>query len=90
MPILRVAVEAGLSTDMPRLARGLDLLDQADPNVQVSMTDKGEHVLVTAGEVHLERCLLDLKTTFCPGVEVVASAPIVPFRETIVRIVYWF
>ena len=36
VPILRVAVEAGLSTDMPRLARGLDLLNQADPNVQVA------------------------------------------------------
>ena len=85
VPILRVAVEAGLSTDMPKLARGLELLNQADPNVQVSMTAKGEHILVTAGEVHLERCVLDLKQTFSPGIEVVVSAPIVPFRETIIK-----
>lgn len=85
VPILRVAVEAGLSTDMPKLAKGLQLLNQADPNVQVSMTARGEHILVTAGEVHLERCILDLKQTFSPGVEVLVSAPIVPFRETVIE-----
>ena len=49
------------------------------------MTAKGEHILVTAGEVHLERCILDLKQTFSPGIEVVVSAPIVPFRETVIE-----
>jgi ribosome assembly protein 1 len=48
------------------------------------MTDRGEHVLVTAGEVHLARCLRDLKETYA-GIEVVASEPVVPFRETIVK-----
>ena len=38
---------------------------------------------MTAGEVHLERCIRDLKETYA-GVDVVASSPIVPFRETIV------
>ena len=49
------------------------------------MTAKGEHILVTAGEVHLERCVLDLKQTFSPWIEVIVSAPIVPFRETIIK-----
>ncbi len=48
------------------------------------MTDKGEHILVTAGEVHLERCLRDLTETYA-RVEVNVSSPIVPFKETIVR-----
>ena len=47
---------------------------QADANVRIHLTDKGEHILVTAGEVHLERCLRDLKETYA-GVEVVASEP---------------
>ena len=47
---------------------------QADANVRVHLTDKGEHVLVTAGEVHLERCLRDLRETYA-GIEVVASEP---------------
>ena len=50
------------------------VLLQADANVRVHLTDKGEHVLVTAGEVHLERCLRDLRETYA-GIEVVASEP---------------
>jgi len=46
-PILRVALEPELSTDLPRLEKGLALLNQADANVQVSITDKGEHILVS-------------------------------------------
>ena len=84
LPILRVAIESGLSTDMPRLVQGLNLLNQADANVQIYVTDKGEHILVTAGEVHLERCVRDLKETYAKGVDVNVSAPIVPFRETII------
>ena len=83
VPILRVAVEPARSSDMSRLAHGLHLLNQADANVEVLLTDKGEHILVTAGEVHLERCLRDLINDYA-GVEVNASSPIVPFRETVV------
>lgn len=46
--------------------------------------ETGEHVLMTAGEVHLERCVKDLKTSFA-NVPLNVSAPIVPFRETIVE-----
>ena len=35
------------------------------------------------GEVHLERCLHDLRTTFAPGIELVVSPPIVPLRESV-------
>jgi ribosome assembly protein 1 len=52
---------------------------QADANVRVHLTDRGEHVLVTAGEVHLERCLRDLRETYA-GVEVVASEPGITIR----------
>ena len=50
---------------------------------QVAQLSSGEHVLRTCGEVHLERCLRDLQTTFAPGVTVAVSAPIVPFRESV-------
>lgn len=46
---------------MPALVQGLKLLNQADPCVQVMVQETGEHVLVTAGGLHLERCLDDLK-----------------------------
>ena len=83
-PILRVAVEPEVSSDLGALVAGLHLLNQADANVQVFLNDKGEHILLTAGEVHLERCIRDLKETYA-GVGVVVSSPIVPFRETIIE-----
>lgn len=46
---------------MAALRTGLKLLNQADPCVQVLMQETGEHVLVTAGEVHLQRCIDDLR-----------------------------
>ena len=80
---VRVALEPAHTKDVDKLVQGLHLLNQADANVQVLLTDKGEHILVTAGEVHLERCLKDLKETYA-GIELNASAPIVPFRETVI------
>ncbi|RVE43489.1 hypothetical protein evm_011861 [Chilo suppressalis] len=61
VPILRVAVEPQNPSQLPQLVKGLKLLNQSDSCVQVLLQETGEHVLVTAGEVHLERCLEDLK-----------------------------
>ncbi|XP_025419219.1 elongation factor-like GTPase 1 [Sipha flava] len=83
-PIMRVAVEPKHSSDLQELIKGLKLLNQADACVQVIMQETGEHVIVTAGEVHLQKCLDDLRERYAK-VDVVASAPIVPFRETIVE-----
>ena len=51
--------------------------------MEVIVQDNGEHILCTAGEVHLQRCVDDLVQRFA-GVEVNTSPPIIPFRETIV------
>ena len=48
--ILRVAVELVLSSDLPRLEDGRQLLNQADAHVEVLVSEAGEHLLVTAGE----------------------------------------
>lgn len=83
-PIVRVAVEPTHPSEMPQLVKGMKLLNQADPCVEVLIQETGEHVLITAGEVHLQRCLDDLRERFAK-IEVSASAPIIPFRETIIR-----
>ena len=83
-PIVRVALEPVWPADLPKLVEGLRLLNQADSCVQVLVQDSGEHVILTAGELHLERCLNDLRERFAK-VEISASKPIVPFRETIVK-----
>ncbi|EPQ54738.1 P-loop containing nucleoside triphosphate hydrolase protein [Gloeophyllum trabeum ATCC 11539] len=83
-PIVRIAVEPESPADMPKLVRGLKLLSQADPCVETFQQQTGEHVILGAGELHLERCLRDLKDRFA-GVAIHGSAPIVPFRETAVK-----
>lgn len=83
-PIVRVALEPEDPTQMDKLVEGLHLLNQADPCVEVMLQETGEHVILTAGELHLERCLRDLKERFAK-IEIHASEPIVPFRESIVR-----
>ena len=46
--------------------------------------ESGEHVILTAGELHLERCLRDLRERFAKC-EIQAGEAIVPYREGIVR-----
>uniref|UniRef100_A0A8C1XDV3 Elongation factor-like 1 n=1 Tax=Cyprinus carpio TaxID=7962 RepID=A0A8C1XDV3_CYPCA len=83
-PIVRVAVEPKHPSEMPKLVRGMRLLNQADPCAEVLIQETGEHVLVTAGEVHLQRCLDDLRERFAK-IEISVSEPIIPFRETVIR-----
>ena len=82
-PILRVAVEPQNPADMSKLIRGLKLLNQSDPNVEVKLQETGEHVIIASGEVHLQKCIDDLQDTLAK-IPLNVSEPIVPFRETIV------
>lgn len=83
-PILRVAVEPKNPTDSQTLIKGLKLLNQADPCVEVKLQQTGEHVIVATGEVHLQHCIKDLRERYANNIELNVSPPIVPFRETIV------
>jgi len=83
-PIVRVALEPEDPSQMAQLVRGLQLLNQADPAVQILTQETGEHVILTSGEVHLERCMADLRERFA-RIEISMSEPIVPFRETAVN-----
>ncbi|EQL02189.1 Protein synthesis factor, GTP-binding protein [Ophiocordyceps sinensis CO18] len=84
-PIVRVALEPENPADLDKMIQGLHLLVQSDPCAEYEQFASGEHVLLTAGELHLERCLLDLKERFA-RCDIQAGAPIVPYRETIVRV----
>lgn len=83
-PIVRVALEPVNPADLDKMIQGLRLLVQSDPCAEYEQFSSGEHVLLTAGELHLERCLTDLRERFA-RCEIQAGAPIVPYRETIVR-----
>lgn len=81
--LVKVAVEPHLPNFAPKLREGLRRLNQADPAVETYISAKGEHVLAASGELHLERCLKDLREIFAKGVRIHVSKPIVSFRETV-------
>jgi translation elongation factor EF-G len=60
-------------------------MSRADPSVEFHISKKGEFILSTCGEVHLEKCLKDLKDDYAPGIEFTISKPIIPFKETIIN-----
>jgi ribosome assembly protein 1 len=80
--IVKVAVEPENVQDMPLLLEGLRLLNRADAFVEMEVMDSGEHVLSAAGEVHLERCINDLRERFA-RVPIRVSKPLVNFKEGI-------
>lgn len=82
-PIVRVALEPENPYDLDKMINGLKMLVQSDPCAEYEVLPSGEHVILTAGELHLERCLKDLKERFAKC-EIQAGAPIVPYRESIV------
>lgn len=51
---MRVALEPVYPADMQKLVSGLKLLSQSDPCVETFQQQTGEHVILTAGELHLE------------------------------------
>ena len=82
-PIVRVALEPVNPADLNKMIRGLKLLEQSDACAQYEVLESGEHVILGAGELHLERCLKDLRERFA-RCEIQAGEPIVPYRESIV------
>ncbi|CBY42186.1 unnamed protein product [Oikopleura dioica] len=84
VPTLRVAVEPEDLMEMEKLREGLKLLNVADPCVEIMDTATGELVLGACGEVHSKKCLDDLETIYSK-IKVIRSAPIVPFRETLIE-----
>lgn len=83
-PIVRVALEPTWPGDLDKMISGLKLLVQSDPCAEYEHFGSGEHVLLTAGELHLERCLTDLKERFA-RCDIQAGEAIVPYRETTIR-----
>ena len=47
--------------DMNALVRGMKLLNQSDPIVEILVQETGDLVVIAAGEVHLQKCLDDLR-----------------------------
>eukprot|EP00245_Coleochaete_scutata_P016009 TRINITY_DN7331_c0_g1_i1.p1 TRINITY_DN7331_c0_g1~~TRINITY_DN7331_c0_g1_i1.p1 ORF type:complete len:844 (-),score=226.07 TRINITY_DN7331_c0_g1_i1:545-3076(-) len=84
-PVVRVAVQCKVASDLPKLVEGLKRLAKSDPMVQCMIEESGEHIIAGAGELHLEICLKDLQDDFMGGAEIIVSDPVVSFRETVLE-----
>ena len=82
-PLVRVALQPTIISNWDTLKTGLHALCQSDPSASYIESTSGELLLNCVGELHLEQCLKDLKERFC-RCEIETSAPIVPFRETVI------
>ncbi|CAO2166341.1 unnamed protein product [Urochloa humidicola] len=84
-PVVRVAVQCKVASDLPKLVEGLKRLAKSDPMVLCTIEESGEHIIAGAGELHLEICLKDLQEDFMGGAEIIVSPPVVSFRETVLE-----
>lgn len=91
-PIVRVAVRPSRLDQLDLVLSGLRMLCRIDPCAETFVQEEnGEFILATAGELHLEQCLKDLRERYIPRdpsnpkllVDLVISPPMVPYRETI-------
>ena len=80
-PVVTIAVEPKHPKDLPRLIEVMQKLSIEDPNLVATINkETGEYLLSGMGELHLE-----IATKFIreEGLEIVTSAPIVVYRETV-------
>ena len=83
-PILTVAVEPKSHSNLKNIEKGLKLLYQADPAVEIDVGENGQHTITCLGEIHLEQCLKVLSEKFAKC-EFEVSEPLIFYRETIVQ-----
>ena len=84
-PVVTVAIEAKHTTDLPKLVEVLKTVAKADPSIEVEINQEtGEHLLSGMGELHLE--ITQYRIIHDYNVEIVASTPIVVYRENVEKI----
>ncbi|KAJ4837939.1 pre-tRNA nuclear export protein [Turnera subulata] len=86
-PVVHVAVQCKVASDLPKLVEGLKRLAKSDPMVVCTIEESGEHIVAGAGELDLEICLKDLQEDFMGGAgQIIKSDPVVvSFRVTVVE-----
>jgi elongation factor 2 len=81
-PVVTVAVEAKSTKDLPRLIEVIRKFAKEDPMIRVEINEEtGEHLVSGMGELHLE--IITHRIEHDEGVPIIASPPIVVYRETV-------
>ncbi|KAL8159715.1 LOW QUALITY PROTEIN: hypothetical protein V2J09_001252 [Rumex salicifolius] len=77
-PVVRVAVQCKVASDLPKLVEGLKRLAKSDPMVSPAS-------ISSPASLNLEICLKDLQDDFMGGAEIIKSDPVVSLRETVLE-----
>ncbi|RCV64969.1 elongation factor 2 [Methanophagales archaeon] len=81
-PVVTVAVEAKSTKDLPRLIEVIRRLAKEDPMIRIDINEEtGEHLVSGMGELHLE--IITHRIEQDEKVPIIASPPIVVYRETV-------
>jgi len=83
-PVVTKSIEPTKAADLPKLVEVLKQIGKEDPSIQVEINEQtGESLMSGMGELHLEIIENRIKTE--KGLDVKTSAPIVVYRETIIK-----
>lgn len=81
-PVVSKAIEARNPKDLPKLIEVLKQLAKEDPTLKVEINEEtGENIMSGLGELHLE--IKENILTRDKGLDIVASPPLVVYRETV-------
>ncbi len=81
-PVAELAIAPRSHHDDEKMSTALHRIEEGDPTIRVERrADTGETILAGLGDTHLEVTLARIKRMF--GVEIDASIPKVPYRESI-------
>ena len=84
-PVITKAIEPKKMVDLPKLVEILRRVSKEDPSLKVEINEEtGENLISGMGELHLE--IIENRITTEKGLEIKTSAPIVVYRETVVRL----
>ncbi len=83
-PVITKAISVKRSADLPKLIEILKKVAKEDPSLEVNINEEtGESLISGMGELHLEIIENRIKTE--KGLEVETSAPIVVYRESVMK-----
>ena len=83
-PVITKSIEPTKTADLPKLIEILRKVSKEDPSIKIEINEEtGESLMSGMGELHLEIIENRIKTE--KGLEVKTSAPIVVYRETIMK-----
>ena len=83
-PVIQVACEPLIPSELPKMIEGLKKIGKSYPMVSTKVEESGEHILMGTGELYLDQIFHDLRRLYSQ-VEIKVSEPFVKICETVVE-----